>query len=98
LIADPDLAAILSSSLAPGPDPIIMLMFNQGHLPLARNALNYIERVGLLPRTLVMGIGPSVCTLLLADEKQHEHMKGKPTCYTLPDVSSFCPHCGKSIK
>lgn len=84
-----DAFASTISSLAPGPDPIVMLMFNKDHLALARNSLHYIGRVGLLSRTLVMGIGADVCAALAT-----EHSSIRPACYSLPDVSSFCPDCG----
>ena len=89
VIQDPVFAKAMSS-LAPGPDPVVMLMFNKDHLELARNALFCIGRVGLLARTLVMGIGAEVCSVLAKEPSSR-----RPLCYSLPDVTSFCPHCGR---
>lgn len=69
----------------------IVMMCNQGHLALARNALASLARVGLARHVMLFGISPGVC-----QELQGDVDLAPGACMTLPSVPSLCSNCGKT--
>lgn len=69
----------------------IVMMCNQGHLSLARNALASLARVGLARHVMLFGISQGVC-----QELQSDVDLAPGACMTLPSVPSLCSNCGKA--
>jgi len=69
---------------------IITLMLNQGHLPLAKNAIYHLRRIGLLHMTVLYAMSDDVCQELMGwggEEEVH--------CLVMPGIGDVCPHCGE---